>query len=231
VPTEYGAFYSARRLWDDQNNYWHRITQYIMPIHTMIAASTGESVSLRSHVPLDDHYSMMVVQRAFLHRPATKAERDEAMDAFTDTGGYLPATSDPRTRYFTAANKRNDYKRDYDLEKTRQFTGISLVRANLQDRAMTELMSSADGKEPIYDRSREHLGTTDAMVIMTRRMLIKVAKAHSEDGHVPANVDNVALDRVRPASVILPKDADWIAPTEEARDYAAGKEIAYVVPT
>jgi hypothetical protein len=96
---------------------------------------------------------------------------------------------------------------------------------------MTELMSSADGKEPIYDRSREHLGTTDAMVIMTRRMLIKAAKAHSEDGHVPANVDNVTLDRVRPASVILPKDADWIAATEEARDYAAGKEIAYVVPT
>jgi hypothetical protein len=152
------------------------------------------------------------------------------MDAFTDTGGYLPATSDPRTRYFTAANKGNDYKRDYELEKAKQFTGISLVRANLQDRAMTELMSSVDGKEPIYDRSREHLGTTDTMVIMTRRMLIRAARALAERGELPPNVDNVELDRVRPASVILPKGADWIGATEAARDYAAGREVAYVVP-
>jgi phthalate 4,5-dioxygenase oxygenase subunit len=231
VPTEYGAFYSAKRQWDDEGNFWHRITQYIQPIHTMIAASSGDTISLRSHVPLDDHYSMMVVQRAFLHRAATPEERAEAMDAFTDTGGYLPATSDPRTRYFTAANKSNDYKRDYELEKTRQFTGISLVRANLQDRAMTELMTNAEGIEPIYDRSREHLGTTDSMVIMTRRMLIRAAKALAERGVVPANVDNVELDQVRPASVILQDGENWIAATEDARNYAAGKEIAYVVPT
>jgi phenylpropionate dioxygenase-like ring-hydroxylating dioxygenase large terminal subunit len=231
VPTDYGAFYSAKRHWDDSGNLWHRITQYIQPIHTMIAASSGDSVSLRSHVPLDDHYSMMISQRAFLHRPATEQERAEAMDAFTDTGGYLPATSDPRTRYFTAANKRNDYKRDYALEKTKQFTGISLIRANLQDRAMTELMTNAEGVEPIYDRSREHLGTTDSMVIMTRRMLIRAARALAEHGVVPANVDNVELDRVRPASIILPPDANWVEATEEARNYAAGKEVAYVVPT
>ena len=58
------------------------------------------------------------------------------------------------------ANKGNDYLRDYELEKTTQFCGI-LFAGNLQDRAMTELMCNEDGIEPIYDRSKEHLGTTD----------------------------------------------------------------------
>ena len=244
VPTDYGAFYSAQRKWDDEDNIWHRITQYIMPMHTMIAASSGDSVSLRSHVPLDDHYSMMISQRAFLHRAATPEERAEAANAFTDTGGYLPETSDPRTRYFTAANKSNDYKRDYELEKTRQFTGISLLRAgrppsssasglasiNLQDRAMTELMTNAEGIEPIYDRSKEHLGTTDVMVIMTRRMMIKAASTLREFGKPPANVDNVVIDQVRPASIILKEGEDWVKATEEARNYATRQPVAYVVP-
>ena len=230
VPTDYGAFYAAKRKWDDEDNYWYRITQYIMPMHTMIAASSGDTISLRSHVPLDDHYSMMISQRAFLHRSATPEERAEAANAFTDTGGYLPETSDPRTRYFTAANKSNDYKRDYELEKTRQFTGISLLRANLQDRAMTELMTNAEGIEPIYDRSKEHLGTTDAMVIMTRRMLIKAANTLRQSGQPPANVDNAEIARVRPASIILPEGQDWVKATEDARNYATRQPVAYVVP-
>jgi len=33
--SDYGAFYSARRQWDDESNNWHRISQFIMPFHTM----------------------------------------------------------------------------------------------------------------------------------------------------------------------------------------------------
>ena len=155
VLTDYGAFYSAQRKWDDEDNIWHRITQYIMPMHTMIAASSGDSVSLRSHVPLDDHYSMMISQRAFLHRAATPEERAEAANAFTDTGGYLPETSDPRTRYFTAANKSNDYKRDYELEKTRQFTGISLLRAGRPPSSSASGLASDQPSGPRHDGAHD----------------------------------------------------------------------------
>ena len=87
----------------------------------------------------------------------------------------MPETSDPRSRYFTVANKNNDYQRDFELEKDTQFCGI-IFAGNLQDRAMTELMCNEDGIEPIYDRSKEHLGTTDGMVITVRRLLIAAAR-------------------------------------------------------
>ena len=99
---------------------------------------------------------------------------------------------DPRRRFYTAANIHNDYRIDYELQKELNI-GIPFL-GNLQDRAMTETMG------PIYDRTQEHLGTTDAMVIFVRRRLIEAARALRDEGAVPANVDDANLCRVRPAS-------------------------------
>jgi hypothetical protein len=230
IPTDYGAYYSAKRRWDDEGNYWHRISQYIFPFHTMIAASVQDSVHLRSFVPLDDHYCMLISQQGHLKRAFTEEDRARARDSFSLAGGYLDRSSDPRSRYFTKAHKGNDYLRDYELEKTVQFCGI-LFAGNLQDRAMTELMCNEDGIEPIYDRSKEHLGTTDRMVIAVRRMLIAAAKKLRDQGVTPANVDNVHLDRVRSVSAILPKDADWQAETEGARRGGELVPVMYVTPS
>jgi hypothetical protein len=231
IPTDYGAFYSAKRRWDEDGNEWHRISQFIFPFHTMIAAGSPERVSLRSWVPLDDHYTLQIVQTGYLDRPLTFEEHDAATNQFARAGGFLPATSDPRSRYFTVANKSNDYLRDFELERTTYFCGIQppATAGNLQDRAMTELMCNEDGIEPIYDRSKEHLGTTDSMVIYARRALIRAAKTFRDQGRLPGNVDNVDLDRVRSASVVLPEAADWVGATAAARDSDAGVPISFVV--
>ena len=170
---------------------------------------------------------MLIYQRGNLSRPITDDENRFMLDMYEKSGGYLPATSDPRTRYFTAANKSNDYFIDYEVQRTLRFSGVP-PGGNLQDRAMTELMTGEDGSEPIYDRSKEHLGTTDSMVIFVRRLLIAAAKALRDEGAVPANVDNVALDRVRPAGIILPPDADWVEATEDARRSRGGEQLASV---
>jgi len=228
IPTDYGAFYSAKRRWDDGDNYWHRISQFILPFHTMIAASNANSVSLRSFVPLDDHYTMLISQNASLTGPIPQEARDRNINGFQLSGGYMPRTSDPRSRYYTSANKSNDFKRDFELEKTAQFCGV-LFDGNLQDRAMTELMCNEDGIEPIYDRSKEHLGSTDSMVIYVRRTVLRASKALRDEGVVPPNVDNVKLDHVRSASIILKENDDWIAATEDARNYDRGV-LSYVTP-
>ena len=227
MPTDYGAFYSARRQWDNEGNNWHRISQFIFPFHTMIAASNENSVSLRSFVPLDDHYAMLISQNGRLDRPIPEDQRARARDAFSLSGGYVTPTSDPRSRYFTTANKANDYNRDFEVERTAQFCGIPFA-GNLQDRAMTELMTNEDGIEPIYDRSKEHLGSTDSMIITVRRLLIRAARAHAEERRLPANVENVELDRVRSCSLILPAEADWVAESAQARNSDAGVPVAYV---
>jgi hypothetical protein len=221
LPTAYGACYTARRRWDDNGTYWHRITQFIMPFYTMIAASDPNTVSCRAWVPLDDHWNLQFSIRARLDRPVTDKEREQVRNPFAAHHGYVPETSSPYTRFYTAANLHNDYMLDQELQKNELVLGIPFL-GNLQDRAMTETMG------PIYDRSEEHLGTTDAMVIFVRRQLLGAAKALRDQGVTPDNVDDPNLCRVRPASILLPEDGNWAAATEEARRSDAGVPISWV---
>jgi nitrite reductase/ring-hydroxylating ferredoxin subunit len=221
--TPYGCYYTAKRTWDDDPRYeWHRINQFIFPFHTMITGADG--VTLRSFVPLDDEWAMLITQRGSLK------ERIHDMAAAVPINleksiGFVERTSDPRTYFYTRANKHNDYWRDYEAEKSKLVCGVPPI-GNLQDRAMTELMSNERG-EVIYDRSHEHLGSLDVMVITVRRQLLRAVKAMRDNGVLPPNVDDVSLDRVRHATVILPQGADWAAETEALRDSEAGLPVAW----
>ena len=221
LPTDYGACYSARRRWDVEGLYWHRITQFIMPFFSMIAASDPHMVQARAWVPVDDDHTLQFAIRGRLDRPVTDEERRQVADPFATWGGYVEETSDPLTRYYTKANLHNDYFLDYELQRKELVIGIPFL-GNLQDRAMTETMGT------IYDRTQEHLGTTDAMVILVRRILITAARDLREQGVVPANVEDPSLCRVRPASVLLPEGESWITATEKARQSDAGVPIAWV---
>ena len=215
-PAEYGAFYTARRRVGDTDRYWHRINQYIFPIFTMVGGDAN-SAHLRAHVPVDDTHSMLISLGGYRNRPMTDEERNSRFfqDPFYAAGGYVERTSNPLTYFHTVANKDTDYWRDMEVEKTEMMSGVPFVM-NLQDRAMTELMANPAG-EPIYDRTREHLGTTDGMCIIVRRQLIRATNAHMEDGTVPPNVDNAELNHVRHACVGLPEDGDWVAASEGQR--------------
>ncbi len=69
----------------------------------------------------------------------------------------------------------------------------------------------------IYRRTQEHLGTSDRMVIQTRRRVIAAAKRLAETGEVPASVDKPELFMVRSGGVILPAEADWLEATSDLR--------------
>jgi hypothetical protein len=72
-----------------------------------------------------------------------------------------------------------------------------------EDQAVTETMGA------VYNRSKEHLGTTDAMIIRTRRRLLEVSKAHAA-GTVPPGVDNPEVYRVRAGGIVLSDGDDWL---------------------
>jgi hypothetical protein len=158
--------------------------------------------------------------RGRLDRPVTEQECRQVRDPFAAWGGYVEAGHDPYRRFYTKANLHNDYLLDYELQKELTI-GIPFL-GNLQDRAMTETMG------PIYDRTQEHLGSTDAMVIQVRRRLIDAARTLRDQGAIPPNVDDPRLCRVRPASVLLPEGESWIVATEKARQADAGVPIAWV---
>ena len=69
----------------------------------------------------------------------------------------------------------------------------------------------------IYGRNADHLGTSDAMIIRTRRSIIRSAVALRTTGVTPPGVDDPRLYRARSGSIILPQAADWQTSTEHLR--------------
>ena len=63
---------------------------------------------------------------------------------------------------------------------------------------------------PIYDRTSEHLGTTDAMIIQCRRKLINAAKSFRDNGILPSNVDNPDLFYMYSGGAIVPSDVSGL---------------------
>ena len=76
----------------------------------------------------------------------------------------IPGTFTP------ADNKSNDYHIDRVTQRTFSYTGIKTFP--LQDIAMME-----DQRGPLMDRTKEHLASSDAVIIQVRRRLIGAARA------------------------------------------------------
>jgi hypothetical protein len=70
----------------------------------------------------------------------------------------------------------------------------------------------------IYNRTREHLGTTDQLIIRTRRRIASAAKALRESGVVPPGVDHPEVYRQRSGDLVLPRSVDWWDGTRELRE-------------
>jgi hypothetical protein len=79
------------------------------------------------------------------------------------------------------------------------YTGVPQVA---QDPMAQESMG------PLYDRSQEHLGTSDGMMIKARRKLLNAVKAHRDAGAIPPGVDTPHLYRMRSGGAILPAGID-----------------------
>jgi hypothetical protein len=131
---------------------------------------------------------------------------------------FLPPTTEAWSQYRSAYNKGNDYKLDYDAQRKVRFSGLPGIWP--QDSACQESMGS------IYDRSSEHLGTSDTGIIRARRSLMMAASALQEKGSVPASVEQPQVYRIRSASVVLPRVDSWVEASQEFREARPGVNFA-----
>jgi hypothetical protein len=104
-----------------------------------------------------------------------------------ETGGFLPGS------LRRARNKDNDYLLDRQMQRTVNYTGLPGNR--VQDAMATESMG------PIYDRSQEHLGTTDVAIIFWRRQMMRLAR-ELEQGVEPQLLRHPEWFRVRPIDTV-----------------------------
>jgi hypothetical protein len=106
---------------------------------------------------------------------------------------YIPGT------FKLKANASNDYLMSRERQRTINYTGIE--GTNTQDFAVQESMG------PIYDRSKEHLGSADTAIIQMRRLLIQAVR-DVQEGRDPIGSQGQG-GTVRPAQMYLPEDVAW----------------------
>jgi nitrite reductase/ring-hydroxylating ferredoxin subunit len=205
VNTDFGVLIGARRNAEEGNYYW-RINIFLMPFYTM-APPYGPDPTLNCSiwVPIDDENTM----RWSCTWHPTREITDEEIAAFRSGNGIhsgpqqlLPPTSAAGGAWRPIPSMANDFLMDRAVQRTVQFSGIPYTWN--QDAAMQESMG------PIIDRTKEHLGSSDAGVIQARRRLLNAAKALETEGVAPPGSVDPSVFSVRPAAVVLPAETFWV---------------------
>ena len=210
--TNVGVMYGARRAADGGKFYW-RVTQFMLPFYTSVPAFGGKNRD-KVWVPLDDTHTMVWEPHWSASRELSPEEQKGWEDRVPPSG-FLPDTDDWLGKGRFAANLENDFLLDRERQKNCNFSGLENVTP-IQDAAMQESMG------PIVDRTKEHLGASDAAVIAMRRRLFHAAREFSEQQRVPPGVDRPGHYRRHGDQLLLSSGDSWIEAYEAKMkaDYA-----------
>lgn len=208
IDTPNGVSYGAYRSAGDTGDLYWRVAHFMFPFYSMVPVGLlGASSSFVARVPIDDHHTMTW----FATANATGLISDSR---YLDGLKTMANTSSPYGRFRSAKNVANDYEIDRaTVRDGTSFTGLGSVA--LEDRVMNETMGS------ISDRTREHLGSSDIMVIRTRRRMLRALQEYEEKGTLPPGLSEPESYRQKSGGVVLPADADWWTATADLR---SGKE-------
>jgi phenylpropionate dioxygenase-like ring-hydroxylating dioxygenase large terminal subunit len=201
VDADGGLFVGVRRNADDGHYYW-RITPWVMPAFTIVPPRGDHPVHGHFWVPIDDENCWVFTFDYQPVRALTEAEVQAMKAGHGVHNEYVPGT------YRPLQNKDNDYMMDREAQRRGEsFSGIKGIA--MQDASLQESMG------PIVDRSKERLVSADSGIIKARRKLLQAALALRDEGVTPPGVDT-AHQRVRSASIVLPKEASFLESTREA---------------
>ena len=192
--TPYGFVYGAIRAPlenADRFNYV-RTTHFVLPFHCVVPPRGFGHTHI--FVPIDDEqswdYSIYYSRTRTIDHQATLERRRSVPGV-----DLLPDRSKTRTM-------ENRFLQDRDaMRERRTFTGIP-ANTN-EDMAVQESMG------PIYDRTKEHLGASDAAVIRLRETLLKSVRGFMDGGEPLGLEPSIAFDQIRSHHKMLPVDVPW----------------------
>ena len=191
--TDYGLVIAVRRNAEEDTYYW-RLTQFLLPSHTMIPYQKGNSIHGHCWVPRDDETCWVWTISWNPDDPLSQEDRD-AIASET----FVHAKVDPVTLQ-PLRNKYNNYGIDREQQRTATMTGIHGFAA--QDQALQESMG------PLVDRTRERLGTSDTAIIATRRLLLQEIRA-LQQGSEPQAAHHGDAYWVRSCSLLLNRQVEF----------------------
>jgi phthalate 4,5-dioxygenase oxygenase subunit len=166
-----------------------RITQAIFP-HTFVIPLSETLTITQMHMPVDDThtywYSVFTSFAGPVDKEAMRAQRLQ----YIELPDYIPKSG-----------RHNRWGFNPEEQRTQTFLGMGEDDINVHDQWAVESMGG------IQDRTREHLGTSDKVIMAYRRTLLKAIESVQAGGAAPG-VANPALA----AQMVGPDTVDGIAP-------------------
>lgn len=166
-----------------------RITNAIFP-HTFVIPLSETLTITQMHLPVDDtHTYWYSIFTSFAGPVDKEAMRNQRLQ-FIAPPDYVPK-----------AGRHNNWGFNPDEQRTTTFLGMGEEDINVHDQWAVESMG------PIQDRTREHLGTSDKVIMANRRMLLKAIETVQAGGTAPGVADPALA-----AQMHGPDTVDGIAP-------------------
>ncbi len=169
-----------------------RVTNAIFPSTFVIPLSETMTIT-QMHVPIDDTHNYWYAIFTSFDKPVDKATmRNQRLQA-VNLPDYIPKSGQHNNWGFSAQE-----------QTTRTYLGMGEDDINVHDQWACESMGA------IQDRTREHLGTTDKVIMANRRVLLKAIET-VQAGGIPPGVADPALA----ATITGPETVDGIAPAHD----------------
>ena len=212
--TDFGLTIAARRnVADDENAYYWRLTQMLLPCWAMIPATPGGNISIVGAVPIDDTHVLFVENHLVGERGVHAGADRRRVDRFGLVGLAL-GRGTKRGAVRSASRTRCCSRGRCCRPPTRATTISSTVTPSVHERSRG-FPESASRTSPsrkawaqICDRPQEHLGTSDLGIIATRRRIIQTAEA-LEKGEAPYAAEHPDVFHVRSVAQTLRRDQDY----------------------
>jgi phenylpropionate dioxygenase-like ring-hydroxylating dioxygenase large terminal subunit len=168
-----------------------RVTHAIFP-HTFVIPLSETLTITQMHLPVDDTHTYWYAFFTSFDAPVDKHAMREQRARHIPPPDYVPLKG-----------RRNDWGFDADEQRTRTFLGMGEDDINVHDQWAVESMGA------IQDRTREHLGTTDRVIIANRRMLRDAIDRVERGEQAPYGADPALAPQM-----LGPDTVDGIAPTQ-----------------
>ena len=190
-PTAFGLRLTALRALNERLTHV-RVTNAVFP-HTFVIPLSETITITQMHVPVDDTHTYWYAFFTSFDTPLDKEAMRQQRLRFVSLPDYLPK-----------AGRHNDWGFDPEDQRSRTFLGMGEDDINVYDQWAVESMGA------IQDRTREHLGTSDKVIIANRRLLVKAIETVRDGGVAPGFADPALAE-----AMIGPDTVDGIAPAGE----------------
>jgi len=190
-PRQYGFEITTLRSLNERLMHV-RVTHEIFPYTFVIPLSETITIT-QMHMPVDDTHTYWVSIFTSFDAPLDKDTMRNQRLAAVDLPHYIPKMG-----------RHNQWGFDPEDQRLRTYLGMGDIDINIHDQWAVESMGA------IQDRTREHLGTTDKIIMANRRLLLQAMDA-VEQGLPPPGIAQAEIAR----AVSGPDTVDGIAPVNE----------------